>query len=132
MCSSDLNVHCRFAKQAMDILNTALRSGGAGAQYLPILRGRQSLLELQLGQVEQAAADAVAELSQAQKDAEPGQYSANIGRAFLDLGMALRAQGKRHEAGAAFRSATDHLDRTLGSEHPDSRNARQLAGVSSQ
>ena len=90
--AGDPRTASRFAKQAMDILNTALRSGGAGAQYLPILRGRQSLLELQLGQLDEAAADAVAELSLVQKDAEPGQYSAKIGHAFLDLGMALRSE----------------------------------------
>lgn len=130
--AGDLRTASRFAKEAWDILEAAIRKGGEGSQYLPILRGRQSDLDLRLGQPDQAAADAAAELSLAQKNVEPGQYSAKVGHAYLDLGMALRAQGKADEARSAFRSAADHLERTLGPDHPDSRTVRQLAGVTSR
>ena len=130
--AGDLHAASRYEKDAMDILNAAVRTGKEGAHYMPILLGRQSGLDLQLGRPDQAAADASAQLSLAQKDMEPGQYSANMGHAFLNLGMALQAQGKTNEARAAFRSAADHLERTLGPDHPDSRAARQSAGLTSQ
>jgi hypothetical protein len=50
-----------------------------------------------------------------------------MGRAYLNLGRALEAEGKRDESHAAFRSATEHLQNTLGPEHDDTRRARQLA-----
>ena len=127
--AGDLAAASKFAKQAMDILNAAVQSGKQGAHYMPILLGRQSSLELQMGRPDQAAADAAAELALAQKEAEPGDFSDNIGHAFLNLGMALEAQGKTGEARTAFRSAAEHLEKTLGPDHPDSRAARQSAGL---
>jgi hypothetical protein len=37
------------------------------------------------------------------------------------------AQGKTDEARAAARTAVEHLQSTLGPDHPDTRSARQLA-----
>jgi hypothetical protein len=59
--------------------------------------------------------------------AEPDTFSVYRGRAYLALGRAERARGKNVEALSAFRSATKHLEKTLGTEHPESRAARQLA-----
>jgi hypothetical protein len=39
----------------------------------------------------------------------------------------LQAQGKDDQAEAAFQSATEHLQHTLGDDHPDTRSARILA-----
>jgi hypothetical protein len=63
---------------------------------------------------------------------DPGQYSSNLGYAYLNVGMALQAQGKRDEARAAFRSAATHLENALGPDHPDTRNAIQSAGLKSK
>jgi hypothetical protein len=43
--------------------------------------------------------------------------------------MALQAQGKAEDARVAFRFAAKHFESALGSEHPDTRNAVQLAGL---
>jgi hypothetical protein len=63
-----------------------------------------------------------------QEGAEPGAFSSELGRAHLALGRALHAQGKLTEAQAAFSSALEHLVPSLGSDHPHTRQARQLAG----
>jgi hypothetical protein len=55
--------------------------------------------------------------------------SAHIGRAYFQLGRALDAQGKKDEAPAAFRTAAEDLEKTLGQDHAEARGARQLAGL---
>jgi len=50
-----------------------------------------------------------------------------VGRAYLNLGRALQAQGKSQDARAAFRSAAQNLERALGPDHPDARTASQFA-----
>jgi len=50
-----------------------------------------------------------------------------VGRAYLNLGRALQAQGKSEDARAAFRSAAQNLERALGPDHPDARTASQFA-----
>ena len=52
--------------------------------------------------------------------------SSNVGRAFLTLGRALVARGQTGDARAALASVVQHLDSTLGQDHPDARIARQL------
>jgi hypothetical protein len=64
-----------------------------------------------------------------QDGAPPGTRSSSLGRAHLALGRALAAQGKRKEATIALRSAFEHFEDALGPEHPETRNARQLAAV---
>jgi hypothetical protein len=41
------------------------------------------------------------------------------------MGRALQAQGKSSEAYAAFQSAAENLQATLGPDHLDTRSARQ-------
>jgi hypothetical protein len=64
-----------------------------------------------------------------QANAQPGIFSSYLGRAYLALARALDAQGKRDEARAAGRSATEQLQNALGPDHPDTRSARQLASL---
>jgi tetratricopeptide (TPR) repeat protein len=88
---------------------------------------RRCTVELEAGRPSQAAADVLRALKQLQAASPPGTFSSNIGRAYLNLGRALQAQGKSEEARAAFRSAAENLQNTLGPDHPDTRSARQLA-----
>ena len=62
----------------------------------------------------------------------PGVFSSTLGRAYLTLGLALRAQGKRDEALTAFRSAAEYLEKALGPDHPDARSARESLGQGMQ
>jgi hypothetical protein len=45
----------------------------------------------------------------------------------LARGRALQALNRLEEARAAFRSAAEQLETTLGTDHPDTKIARQLA-----
>jgi len=76
----------------------------------------------------EAAADAAQSLAEAQKNAEPGTLSSRIGLAHLALARALREQGKVAAARAAAAAAAEHLEPTVGADHPAARAARELAG----
>ena len=123
----DLPTALKLANQAMAIDDAATKAGGQGIQFLPSLLQRRSEVELDAGQAGPAVADATRAVDLLQQSLQPGAYSSWNGRAYLTLGNALKAQGKDREAQAAFRSAAEHLNNTLGPDHPDSRTARQLA-----
>lgn len=127
LAAGDLPAATHFAKEAMQILQASIKNGKQGSQFLPALLGRQSRLEVKLGQANQAAADAAEQLSLVQKNCEPGRYSSNLGYAYLNLGSALAAQGKEGLSQAAFRNAAEHLEKTLGANHPDTQMALQSA-----
>jgi hypothetical protein len=71
-------------------------------------------------------------LTLSRQDTQPGTFSSQLGQAYLTLGRALQAQGKQGEARAAFSSAAQSLESTLGAGSPDVYRARQLAGMDSQ
>ncbi len=115
---------------AMTLANQAIAIAdeGAHAYFMAVLLQRRSDLELQMNQPETARIDAARALELEQKAATAGVLSAKLGTAYLTLGRALRAQGRREQAVAAFSSALEHLGATLGPEHPKTREAEQLAG----
>jgi serine/threonine protein kinase len=76
----------------------------------------------------EAAEDAAESLAQAEKNAEPGMLSSRIGLANLALARALRELGKSTDARAAAAAAVEHLEPTVGADHPAARAARELAG----
>jgi serine/threonine-protein kinase len=115
----------RLADQAVAIVEAAVNAGGEGAFFLPTLLIRRSKIELAAARPDDAAADATRAADLLQKDAPPDARSCNLGRAWLGLGRALEAQGRRDEAGAAFRSALENLESTLGADHPETRAARE-------
>ena len=125
--AGDLSAALELTKQAMTIAEAAVKNGKQAAQFLPILLLRRSGLELQLNDFVGAAADELKALNLLQGTTQPGTYSCEIGLAYLNLGRALQGQAKHDEARAAFRTAAEHLERTLGPDHPDSRTARELA-----
>jgi len=114
------------ADRSVDIVEAASKAGKAGSDFLPIALLRRATVNLASGHPDQAANDAQRALTLLQLASPDGEFSSDIGRAYLSLGRALQAQGKRGEASAAFRSAVDHLQNTLGADHPDTRNALQL------
>jgi eukaryotic-like serine/threonine-protein kinase len=124
--SGDVPAALQLVNQAVGIVEAAIQSGGEGAFYLPALLTRRSAIELQARQADPAVADAT-RAARLQSAAQPGTFSSKLGYAYLALGRALQAQGKSEEAHPAFRSAVQHLQATLGPDHPDTRNARQLA-----
>ena len=100
----------------------------ADEQALPALLVRRAALGLAEGRAAAAGADAARALDLARRDAAPDTPSSRVGLAQLALARALRAQGRAGEATAAYAAALAHLTPALGSDHPDTREAR--AGAS--
>ncbi|MGE5243560.1 MAG: protein kinase domain-containing protein [Betaproteobacteria bacterium] len=128
----DLPSAQRLANEALAITEASMKAGLQGAFFLPELLVRRSAIELQLRRVNDAASDAARALGLLLKDARPGTSSSYVGRAYLALGRALQGKGKTDEARAAFRSALDNLESTLGRDHAETRIARQFADVGAQ
>jgi serine/threonine-protein kinase len=118
-----------FAEQAVSINEAAIKAGKEGNYSLPkVLLGR-SAVELEAKRFDQAAADASRALDLQQRSLPAETFSGDVGLAYLALGRALQAQGKNDEARRAFRSAAQQLEPAVGFDHPDTRVARQLAGL---
>jgi tetratricopeptide (TPR) repeat protein len=117
----DLSTALRLNGEAIAITEAAIKAGGQG--WLGGLLLDRSKMELQSGQLDKASGDAerALRLRLAGKKVEP------LGEFYLALGRALLAQGKTDEARVAFRSAAEELQRSLGPDHPDTREAQHLA-----
>jgi eukaryotic-like serine/threonine-protein kinase len=126
LARGDVPASLQLINQAVAIVEAAIQSGGQGGFYLPALLTRRSAIELEAKHPESAVTDANRAV-RLQSAAQPGMFSSKLGYAYLALGHALQSQGKREQARAAFRSAGEHLQSTLGPDHPDTRSARQLA-----
>jgi hypothetical protein len=123
----DLSRALQLADQAVDIDEASIKRGGQCAAYLPILLVRRSIVELELGERDQAAVDGARALDLLQSSTQTGTSSSNLGRAYMARGRTLQALSRPEEARAAFRSAAEHLQATLGPDHPDTQIARRLA-----
>jgi len=113
--------------QAVSIDEDAVRAGKDGASYLPVLLTHRSEIEIAAHRSDQAVTDAVRALDQFRSELQPGTFSSDMGHAWLALGSALSLQGRQDEARAAFRSALEHLQATVGPDHPDTVRARRQA-----
>jgi tetratricopeptide (TPR) repeat protein len=116
-----------LADEAVAHVEATIKTGGQGAHLLPVLLIRRSAIELDERQPEAAASDARRALALLEVPAASGEFSVNTGRAYLLLGRALEAQGQMDKAQAAARSAAEHLDHALATDHPEARDARRLA-----
>jgi eukaryotic-like serine/threonine-protein kinase len=125
----DLHKAKALADQSLEMMQASGRRGHEPTDYEGKLLVWRSGIELQLGQSQQAVADATRALPLLQQASLTGLLSADVGHAYLALGRALRAEHKNDEAQEAFRSATEHLESALGPNHQDSRTARQLASL---
>jgi tetratricopeptide (TPR) repeat protein len=116
-----------LADQAVAIDEAAIKAGKQGAFSLPLMLDRRAALEVESQQPDKAIADARRARSLVQTAVGTDAFSMEIGRSYLAQGRALQAQGRSDEARAAFRCAAEHLEKTVGPDHPDARAARQLA-----
>ncbi|HKE09390.1 MAG TPA: protein kinase [Candidatus Acidoferrum sp.] len=122
----------QHTNQATEITEAGIKAGLGGEDYLARVLMPRSDIERQVGRADDAARDASRAVAILQKTAEPGAFSSYLGHAYYTLGLALQAQGKMEAARAAFRSAAEHLQASLGAEHPDVRSAVQQAGPNAQ
>jgi serine/threonine-protein kinase len=123
----DIPAALAAADQAVALDEASVRSGRGGAPWLPWFLYRRAGIEVESHQPEKAVADAQRALGLLQSSLGSGMFSMHIGLTYFHMGRAFQLQGKREEALAAFRSAAEHLERTLGPDHPQTRAARQLA-----
>jgi eukaryotic-like serine/threonine-protein kinase len=121
----------QFANQAIAIDEASIARGGPCAAYLPVLLVRRSAVELALGKRDAAAEGAGRALELLKSTTAAGTSSSDLGSAYLARGRALQALNKPEEARAAFRSAAEQLEATLGADHPDTKIARLLAETES-
>jgi eukaryotic-like serine/threonine-protein kinase len=117
----------QLADQGVANVDAEIKTKGFGDDILPVILLRRATVELGAERPEQAAADASRALVVLQAGAQPGAFSSYVGEAYLTLGRALQAQGEGNEARAAFRSAADHLQHTVGPDSSYTLAARQLA-----
>jgi len=130
--AGDLPKALEWADRAVRIAEEAARGGSASSLYEGKFLVARSIIKLDLDRVSEAIADASAALPLLQTVALPGSSSSDVGRAQVALGRALGAERKDDQARSAFRNASELLDKTLGPDNPESREARQLAGISPQ
>lgn len=123
----DIATAQKFVDHAVTIDEAAIKDGKEGSYYLPTLLVGRSEIEFQAGRADLAASDASRALALLKEGIKPGTFSCVQGRAFLALGRALQAQNKTDQARAAFRSAAQNLQGTIGANHPDTRNAQQMS-----
>jgi serine/threonine protein kinase len=123
----DISTALELADQAVRQDEAVINAGELGDFVLPQFLTRRSEIELQVGKVEQAIADATRAVKLAQVPNGPGGYSVYLGRAYVALGGARQFEGKGDEARAAFRSAAEQFVVSLGPDHAETAAARRLA-----
>jgi eukaryotic-like serine/threonine-protein kinase len=115
-----------LANRAVNLLEEKVRQGDGQPDFLAVLLMRRSALELKIGRLREADADARRALALALQTADGVTLSSYIGTKYLALGRVLMASKKKIEARTTFELALKHLNDSLGPDHPDSLAARQL------
>ena len=100
-----------------------------GRDRMVILLIRRAVVYLKLQQTEEARADAQRALTLHQEATGPGVLACWSGRAYIVLGHALKAEGKIDESRAAYTSAFQHLESSLGKDNPETLEAAQALGL---
>jgi hypothetical protein len=87
----------------------------------------RSEIDLAMGHADQAEADANLALAALHTDQPAGGVSSKVGQAYLAMARALASEGKTAQARTAASQAVAQLQGSLGSDHPDTKSAQQLA-----
>jgi tetratricopeptide (TPR) repeat protein len=125
----DLPSALQLANEALSTVEAWFKTHGSDDRFVAILLTRRADVEFQSGRVDEAVADAERASRLSRSDVPPGAFLSTAGRADLMLGRALQAKGRGDEARAAVRSALEHLQSSLGLEHPDTQSARRFLAL---
>ena len=120
--------HARAVEKA-DAAIRLVEANPQGLDYLPTFLFRRATVNLKAGRFPEAEADARKQLELERRATGSGGSFSGVGRAYLALGRALAEESRSEEARAAFGSALQNLEPTLGPEHPKTREARRGASV---
>jgi len=124
-----LTTALQFADQAVTLDEATIKSGGEGTSFLPAFLYQRATVELQTGQPDKAKGDAERALSMLEASLGKDAFSIYIGQCYMALGRALQIRGEADAAQGDFRAAADQFDKALGPDHPQTRAAKQLAGL---
>ena len=105
----------------------AIGEGKKDMVAIALYLSRRADLRRQLGRLEEARLDAERSLDVERRNAGSDLLSARVGQFSLTLARVLQAQGRSDEAARALNTAVEHLQATLGADHPQTLLARQLA-----
>jgi eukaryotic-like serine/threonine-protein kinase len=123
----DLPTALRLMNDSIATVEASVKSGHGGAYALPSLYTDRSAIDLASGNAIQAQADAARALAALHANANSGDVSSKIGRAYLAQARAMAAEGKTEPARNAAAQALAQLQGSLGPDHPDTQSARRLA-----
>ena len=121
------------ARQQRDFARTQLARAEAPNDLndyllrLPALLAARASAEVAAGQLPDAERDAKTAVALLEATAQPGNFSSSTGRAYLTLARVLNAEGKTTEARAVAQQAWQHLQKALGTHHPDTGAAEKLS-----
>jgi eukaryotic-like serine/threonine-protein kinase len=124
---NDLPTALRLMDQAIAIRQPAVKASGQGSFSLSGLYIDRSEIDLAMGHADQAEADANLALAALHTDQPAGGVSNKVGQAYLAMARALASEGKTAQARTAASQAVAQLQGSLGSDHPDTKSAQQLA-----
>lgn len=127
----DLAEALSLADNALVMVEASVKKTGGGGYLVPTLQLRRADLLTRLGRPVEAAAQARQTLDLLSGMTTPGSPSRTMGQAHLALGRALMAAGDNEAAKASFAAASEHLQGAVGPTHPDTVEARRLAGLPS-
>ncbi|HEX5476059.1 MAG TPA: protein kinase [Vicinamibacterales bacterium] len=122
----DLPAALDLTNRCLAAIEVSIKAGGSGATDVAFTLVRRSGLERQLGQIDNAAADAQRGLQMMLARMHAGQVSSQLGLAYLNLGRVRLAQQQPAAARTALTSAVHQLEQALGANHADARAAREL------
>jgi eukaryotic-like serine/threonine-protein kinase len=126
----NLPLALQYANQAVEIGEAGLKAGRTGAFAFPTDLQRRSAVELASGNPQQALVDADRALDLIRTKEQPGTFTFRLGYAYMNRARILESLGRDDEARQAARSAFEHLQKSIGPDHPDTIAAQQLAGLS--
>ncbi|HEY7368319.1 MAG TPA: serine/threonine-protein kinase [Thermoanaerobaculia bacterium] len=105
------------------------RESSMSSDYLPSFLLRRSAIYLAAGKFEEARRDAEESLRRERAIGIEGVPSSIVGRCHLAIARALQGEGRADAARAAFASAFENLEPTLGADHPKTREAQHGAAA---
>jgi tetratricopeptide (TPR) repeat protein len=116
-----------LANLAIRLCEEASRHAKGCQQFMPTMLRHRASIETTTKQFALAESDARQALQLLLQQAHPEDVSQSIGHAYLTLARCLTAQGRGAEGRAMAQHAADHLEKSVGADHPDTRSARELA-----
>jgi eukaryotic-like serine/threonine-protein kinase len=123
----DLPAAQQLIDDAVGKMFEAVQHGQGSPVYFPIFLTDRAEIELAARQLQPADTDLHRALDLLLAGAQPGEYSAYVGRAQLDLARVLSSEGRASEAQREGQLAVEQLTRAEGADHPETRAAALLA-----